>query len=211
MWLKDWMGCCFALRTRYDTRNLPGGSWWRWTEGGVRWRGSSFNSSAASGARFKGWKWPRSGQKGATSLTDGRGDDCLAWKASQRCSDDGIWKLGFCLSWPNFWSKTCTIYRAFCSKISHTSRTLSPSCLIQSGVRFCSNLVEILQLGMFFGFFLLDCRRKMIAAVGPAGPCTREWLGRDRIEERLKKRLAWPVRGEYQILAHGQLEHRKPS
>jgi hypothetical protein len=51
----------------------------------------------------------------------------------------------------------------------------------------------------------------MIAAVGPAGPCAREWLGRDRIEERLKKRLARPVRGEYQILAHGQLEHRKPS
>jgi hypothetical protein len=34
-------------------------------------------------------------------------------------------------------SKTGTLYRVFCSKISHMSRTLSPSRLIRSEVQFC--------------------------------------------------------------------------
>jgi hypothetical protein len=61
----------------------------------------------------------------------------LARGTMNQCGGDGVRKLGFHLLQQKMQSKTGAIYRAFCSKISYTSRTLYPSHLIRSGVRFC--------------------------------------------------------------------------
>jgi hypothetical protein len=87
-------------------------------------------------------------------------------------------------------SKTGAISRAFCSKISHVSRTLSPSCLIRSGVWFCCD-------SSVGGSHLVQHRARQLSCIGlwatqgGLGQCwANSWVAWNK--RKLGRLIFWP-------------------
>jgi hypothetical protein len=125
--MRRWWGSHLVLPSTTET-----------TEKDARWQPVSLEFGGSAGSRwwcsgivkgFYGGGRPWWTSWGGWFSTRGGGSRTMRWRCGKEARVS-------CLA-SKIWSKTCAIYRAFCSKISHMSMTLSPSHLIWSRVRFC--------------------------------------------------------------------------